>query len=116
MNPAEQYILNQEEPFRSILLQIQVIVENTVPELALKYKYRIPFYYIKNKPFCYLNASTKKQYVDIGFWKGNEIKIHEDYLVTEKRKMMVSLRYFKLEEIDDLVLREVLLKAANLYE
>ena len=115
MNPAENYILNQPEPYRSILLHLQVIIEHTVPSLALKYKYKIPFYYSNNKPFCYLNASHKKQFIDLGFWKGNQIQIHQEYLVTENRKMMVSLRYKSLQDINDTVLQEVLLKAESLY-
>ncbi len=82
MNPAEDYILNQLEPYRSILLHLQVVIENTIPDAELKYKYKIPFYYISNKSLCYLNQS--KDYVDLGFWKGNQIQIHHDYLVTEK--------------------------------
>jgi len=115
MNPAENYILNQPEPYRSILLHLQVIIEQTIPALDLKYKYNIPFYYINNKPFCYCNASHKKQYVDLGFWKGNQIQIHQDYLVTENRKMMVSLRYQTLEDINDIVLIDVLEEAIKLY-
>jgi len=115
MNPAEDYILNQPEPYRSILLHLQVIIKHTIPSLELKCKYRIPFYYINNKPFCYLNASHKKQFVDLGFWKGNKIQIHQEHLITENRKMMVSLRYKALEDINDMILREVLLKAKTLY-
>ena len=115
MNPAENYILNQPERYRSILLHLQVLIENTIPNLELKYKYKIPFYYINNKPFCYLNASHKKQFVDLGFWKGNKIQVHQEHLVTENRKVMVSLRYKCLEDINDMVLREVLLTASSLY-
>jgi len=115
MNPSEEYILNQPEPYRSILLHLQVIIETTLPEVKLLYKYKIPFYYIHKKPFCYLNASHKKQFVDLGFWKGNQINIHQEHLVTENRKMMVSLRYKSLEDIDDEVLIDVLNKAASLY-
>ena len=115
MNPAEDYILNQPEPYRSILLHLQVVIEHTIPNLVLKYKYRIPFYYVDNKPFCYLNVSHKKQFVDLGFWKGNQIQIHQEHLITENRKVMVSLRYKTVEDIHDTVLREVLLKAASLY-
>ncbi|NNL61027.1 MAG: DUF1801 domain-containing protein, partial [Flavobacteriaceae bacterium] len=46
MNPAEEYILNQPEPFRSILMHLQVVLEHTLPEAELKYKWRIPCYYI----------------------------------------------------------------------
>ena len=115
MNPAENYIVNQPEPYRAILLHLQIVIETTIPDLKMLYKYKIPFYYINKKPFCYLNASHKKQFVDLGFWKGNQIQIHEDYLVTENRKKMVSLRYKAVGDINDMVLREVLLKAKTLY-
>ncbi|MGK0211575.1 MAG: hypothetical protein ACI9D4_001906, partial [Polaribacter sp.] len=42
MNPAEDYIINQPEPYRSILLDLQILVESTLPEIELLYKYRIP--------------------------------------------------------------------------
>ena len=43
MNPAEAYILRQEEPYKSILLQLQAIIEAVVPEAELLYKWKIPF-------------------------------------------------------------------------
>jgi len=39
MNPAEDYILNNPDPYRSILLHLQVVIEKIIPEAALKYKY-----------------------------------------------------------------------------
>jgi hypothetical protein len=38
MKPAENYILNQEEPFRSMLRHLQSVIERTVPYASLKYK------------------------------------------------------------------------------
>ncbi|WP_298513997.1 DUF1801 domain-containing protein [uncultured Kordia sp.] len=115
MNPAETYILEQPEPYKSILLEIQVLMEHVVPEVELKYKYRIPFYYYKGKPFCYLNASHKKKFVDVGIVKGGEIHIHKEYLVTEKRKVMASLRYTTVNDINDNIFFEVIKKAASFY-
>ncbi len=106
MNPAENYILNQHEPFRSILLHLQSVIELSITGVDLKYKYRIPFYYIDGKPFCYMNQS--KDYVDLGFWSAAYLTKHVELMVTEKRKVMKSLRYKSLEEIDDTVLVEVL--------
>ena len=115
MNPSEVYILKQPEPYRSILLHIQVMVETTIPEVELFYKYKIPFYYYKKRPLCFLNASHKKQFVDICFVRGNQISIHQEQLVTEKRKVMASLRYKSLEEIDDVLLIKVLKDVLTLY-
>ncbi|WP_062053163.1 DUF1801 domain-containing protein [Aquimarina longa] len=113
MNPAEEYILNQSEPYKTIILHIQILVESSIPEIEMKYKYKIPFYYLGDKPFCYLNVS--KGYVDVGFWKGNQISIHLDHLITDGRKIMKSLRYTDPKEINDKVFLEVLKNAQGLY-
>jgi len=60
MKPAEVYILNQPEPYKGILLHLQLLIEGAFTDVELKYKYKIPFYYLNNKPFCYLNSVIKK--------------------------------------------------------
>ncbi|MDO6818942.1 DUF1801 domain-containing protein [Zobellia sp. 1_MG-2023] len=109
MNPAEHYILDKPEPFRSILLHLQSVIERAVPDVDLKFKYRIPFYYINRKPFCYLNQS--KNYVDLGFWKAAHLTVYQEHMVTQGRKVMKSLRYTSLEDINDRVLKDVLKEA-----
>ncbi|MCH9661152.1 MAG: DUF1801 domain-containing protein [Bacteroidetes bacterium] len=110
MNPAEAYIINSEEPFKTILLQLQVLIETTIPEAQLLYKWRIPFYYLNGKQgFVFLNQT--KNYVDVGFWHGAHLNLHPEHLVTDGRKHMKSLRYFTQEEIDEKVLIDLLLEA-----
>ena len=110
MNPAEAYILSQEEPYKTILLQLQVIVEQTIPEAVMLYKYRIPFYYLEGKrPFCFLNCT--KGYVDVGFWNGAHLSKHTELMESKGRKQMKSLRYYTVEDINHEVFREVLLEA-----
>ena len=106
MNPAENYILKQEEPFRSMLMHLQSVIELNVPNVDLMFKYRIPFYYLEGRPFCYLNQS--KDYVDVGFWHANHLTVHMDKMTTAGRKMMKSLRYTSLEHINDKILIEIL--------
>ncbi|MBA4746843.1 MAG: DUF1801 domain-containing protein [Muricauda sp.] len=113
MNPAEDYILNQPEPFKSILIQLQVLVETTVPEVRLDFKYRLPFYYLNDKPFCYFNASRKKGYVDMCLWNSAHLTVHLDKLVTDGRKVMKSLRYFNMDEIDGKIVVELLQEAKS---
>ena len=115
MNPAEDYILNQPEPFRSILMHLQVIIEHTFPDVELKYKWRIPCYYIGKKPICYLNASHKHDYVDVGIWHSAHLTKYDEYLVSEKRKVVKSLRYKSMEEIDDEIFIAIL-KAVDAYK
>lgn len=109
MNPAENYILDQPEPYKSILLHLQSVIEHRIPDADLKFKYKIPFYYINGKPYCYLNQS--KDYVDLGFWKAAYMTLHLQHMTTSGRKVMKSLRYRTLEEINDTILVEVLQEA-----
>lgn len=92
---------------------MQVIIESSIRELELKYKYKIPYYYLKEKPFCYLNVT--KDYVDVGFNKGNQISVHQDQLVTENRKIIKSLRYKRLEDIDSQILEDVLITLEHMH-
>jgi len=109
MNPAEDYILKQDESFRSILLHLQVVIETTIPDVELMYKWRVPFYYIGKAPICYLNVT--KGYVDVGFWAGRHFTQHLAILVGDKRKYVKSLRYRSLDEIDQKILTDILKEA-----
>lgn len=106
MKPAEEYILNKQEPYRSILLHVQMLIAHTFPDAELKYKWRIPCYYIGTRPICYLNQS--KDYVDVAFWHSQHVVKYSEYLVSEKRKKIRSLRYKKLDAIDDKIFISVL--------
>ncbi len=111
MRPAENYILNQQEPYRGILLHLQLMIETTLPEVELKFKWNIPCFYIGKSAICYMNVSHKKKFVDLGFWNSANLTKHLDILVSEKRKVVRSLRYSTLEEIDDKILTDVLKNA-----
>jgi hypothetical protein len=108
MKPAELYILNRPEPFRTMLMHLQILVESTIAEVELKYKWKIPVYYIGKKPLCYFNASIKKGYVDVAFWTAVDLSKFDKHLITENRKVVKSLRYSSLEEINEEVLIEIL--------
>lgn len=108
MKPAEDYILNQPEPYRSILMHAQVIIEHTIPEAELKYKWKIPCYYVGKRPICYLNASHKNEFVDVAFWHSSYITKYTEHLVSEERKVVKSLRYKTLEDINDKILISIL--------
>lgn len=108
MNPAEDYILSKPEPWRSMLIELQAIIKHTVPEVEEQFKWRLPFYTLSGKMFCFLNF--RKQFVDVGFPWGITITIHQEHLVAgEGRKNLRSLRYYNVEDIDVKVVQEILL-------
>jgi len=108
MKPAEEYILKQPEPFQAILLHLQLLIMHEFPEAELKYKWKIPVYYLEGKQLCYMNASIKKGYVDVGLWVSDKLKEYDAYLVSENRKVVKSLRYFSLEDINAEIFLEIL--------
>lgn len=114
MKPAEEYILNQPEPFKSILLHLQILIETNFSEVDLQFKWKIPFYYLNEKPFCYLNPSKKKGYVDVAFWVSAHLTKYNEHLISENRKVVKSLRYFKIEDINEEILLSVLKEAHSL--
>ena len=111
MKPAEQFILNQKEPFKSILMHLQILIEATFLEVDLQFKWKIPFYYLEDKPFCYLNPSKKKRYVDVCFWASAYLENYNKFVVTDNRKVVKSLRYYSLEDINQEILISVLQEA-----
>ena len=116
MKPADLYILHQPEQYRFILLHIIDVIENTLPGVTLEYKWTVPYFYYKKKPFCYLNASHKHKFVDVGFAKGFHLKNNLDYLIADNgRNTVKSLRYKSIEEIDNGILISSIQEAASLY-
>jgi hypothetical protein len=109
MKPAEEYILRQSEPFRSMLLEVQVLIEQTLPSYELLYKWKLPIYYAEGCPISYLNVT--KGYLDICFWARSDFNVHLDILIAEKRVFVKSLRYYHPKEIDPNTLIECLEEA-----
>lgn len=115
MKPQDHYILNQPEVYRAMLLHIMAVIETELPDATLEFKWKIPFYYYKKKPFCFLNASHKGKYVDVAFSKGFQLQNNLEILNGDNRNTYKSLRFFSLESIDNKVLISVLREAKTMY-
>jgi len=94
-------------------MHLQVLVEHTLPKADLLYKWRIPCYYIGKRPICYLNQS--KNYVDVGIWHSAHLsKKWDHHLITENRKVVKSLRYKSLEDINDAIFISIMKELKSL--
>ncbi|WP_428740889.1 DUF1801 domain-containing protein [Tenacibaculum sp.] len=113
MKPAEEYILKQPEPFKSILLHLQVLIESNCTDIELKYKWKIPVYYVNGHQLCYLNASHKKGFVDVGFWAKGILQDFDAFLVSEGRTVVKSLRYTFVEDINEEIFLQVVKEVTN---
>lgn len=63
----DAYFLKQIEPNRSCLFALRDIIRNYNNEISEEWKYGIPYYYYKKKPFCYIwkDKTTQKPYIGI---------------------------------------------------
>ena len=116
MKITDEYIYRQPEKFRSILLHLISVFEREIPELVLLFKWGIPYFYYKKKMFCYLAPNHKKGFVDAGFSRGFQLKGNQEFLESENRNTVKSLRYYSLEAIDNAVLEAVIREARTLYK
>jgi hypothetical protein len=115
LKPAEAFILNQPEKFEEIILHLIAVVNRVLPEAALLFKYGVPYFYYKKKPLCYMAPNAKKGFVDLGFAKGFQLTKQQEFLVSENRNIVKSLRYFNLNSIDNAILEAVVKEASSLY-
>lgn len=115
MKPSELYILKQPDFYKEILLHVVSIIESEMPAATLLFKWGIPYFYYKGKPFCYLAPNHKRKFVDVGFARGFQLKKNQDILVDEKRNTVKSLRYFALQEINYDQMISVIKEAKELY-
>ncbi len=115
MKPTEEYILRQSEEFQQILFYVIDVVEHELTETELLLKWGVPYFYYKKKPFCYLAPNKKRGFVDVGFARGFQLKLHQDVLVDENRNTVKSLRFFKIDSIEDEIVRSVIREAKTLY-
>jgi hypothetical protein len=112
MNPSESYILNQREPYQSIMLYVRSVIFKTLPEVNERYSYKIPFYNVGKKPLLYLNVLKGTNYVDVAFVQG--ILLEDKFPALENhnnRKQVRSIQVKSLEDFDEMEFVELLKEA-----
>ncbi len=117
MNPVDKYLLDQKEPYQSIMLYVRSVILRGLPKIEEKFNYKIPFYHYNKKPLCYLNILKGTNYVDIAFVQGvflakkfPQLKDHNN------RKQVRSIQVKSLEQFDEYMLVALLKEAAMLLD
>lgn len=117
MNPVDQYLFHQKEPYQSIMLYVRSVIIKTLPDIEEKYNYKVPFYHHNKKPLCYLNILKGTKHVDIAFVQGiflekefPQLKDHNN------RKQVRSLQVKKLEDFDEHLFADLLIEAASVLD
>ena len=113
LRELDQFYLEQPEPNRSFMLGLRAFFLNYDTAITEAWKYRLPFFYYKNKPFCYIWKDKKTQQPYIGIVKAGLIE--HPLLIKGNRKKMKVLYFDTSKDIPVKLLDEVFQLAMNLY-
>lgn len=109
---TDNYFLTLPEPSQSALLYLRQFF---IDEMGLTeaWKFNTPFYYYKNKWFCYLIYIKKKDETYISFVLGNKIEFPD--LVSEGRKQMKIYKINPNENIKKSELKKIVALLKKFY-
>lgn len=90
MKEIDLYFLNQEDPNKSCLLYLRECILDFNSEITEAWKYKMPFYSVRGKMFCYLWVHKKCRMPYIGFVEGSALS-HPDLLIEKRARMKILL-------------------------
>lgn len=114
LTELETFFRLKPEPQQSCLYFLRSIVNSFHPEIRETYKWKLPFYTLKGKMFCYfwIDKGTEQPY--ICFTRGNEM--NHPSLIQGDRKKMKAFYIDPYNDIDMKTLTDLLNEAAALYQ
>jgi hypothetical protein len=90
LRELDTFYLSQDEPNRGFMLGLRQYILNYDTHFSEKWKWKLPFFYYKNKAFCYIWKDKKTKQVYLGIVQAN--KINHPLLIQGNRKKITSVR------------------------
>jgi len=90
LRPIDEYFLKKDEPVKSCLQFLREHILKQDKNIIEAWKYGMPFYYYKEKMFCYLWVHKKYGQPYLGIVRGNKIN-HPDLLAEKRSRMKILL-------------------------
>jgi hypothetical protein len=84
----DDFYLQQPEPNRSCYMALRDIISNCHPGITQEWKYKLPFFYLHQKMFCYLWQDKKTTHPYIGFTDG-ALLTHPLLVQGDRKRMKV---------------------------
>ena len=109
LNDLDNFYLKYAEPQKSCLLALREIVMMYDKGISQEWKYKLPFFYYKGKPLCYLWIHKINKQPYIGFVDGN--KMDHPQLLFENRSRIKILLFDPNVDIDIKIINQILKKA-----
>ena len=113
MDEIDNFYMVKPEPLRGCLLSLRDVILRSNPDITEAWKYRMPFFYLRKKMFCYLWVHKKNSLPYIGIVDGRMI-IHPR-LVQEKRSRMKIMLVDPTKDLPVRIILSILKEAASFY-
>ncbi|MEO8472095.1 MAG: DUF1801 domain-containing protein [Chryseolinea sp.] len=114
MDDLDHFYLSKEEPVKSCLLALRVIILKQDIAVSAAWKYGMPFFCYHGKMFCYLWVHKKHKQPYIGIVEGK--RLDHPKLIIEKRSRMKIFLVDPAADIPITVVRGILKQALQLYK
>ena len=118
---VEEFLDFLPEDQKLLVLLLREIVLECIPDCTEKLSYNVP-YYSRNKRVCFIWPSAvpwgkvERNGVLFGFVRGNLIQDEINWLEKGTRKQVYTKTFFKVQEIEEEVLRAYIFEAVELDE
>lgn len=114
LREIDNYYLQHEEPINSCLQSLRAYILGKDKNIKEEWRYRMPFYYYKDKMCCYLWVHKKYKQPYVGIVEGKYID-HPD-LVAEKRSRMKIILIDPKKDLPVRKLNDIFKQVLKLYE
>ena len=113
MKETDHFYLQKEEPVKSCLSALRQIILDRNPDISEAWKYRMPFFYYKERMFCYLWIEKKTNFPYLGIVEGKNID--HPALIQDDRSRMKIIKFDPNEDLPLQIIHTILDAALLLY-
>ncbi|PST82080.1 hypothetical protein C7T94_14830 [Pedobacter yulinensis] len=113
LSPLDAYFAARPEPERSCLHFLRRLILQLDPAMTEAWKYRMPFYYLHGKMFCYLRHHRQYRQPYIGIMEGR--RLSHPLLLAEGRARVRILLVDPHQDLDAGTISSILLEARRFY-
>jgi hypothetical protein len=112
-NPIENFYIKAVSPNKEVYLALRYFILNNDRLFTEHWKYGVPFFYFKNKPFAYFHSNKVNGHPYMGIVRGNDV---EHYLLERgNRKKMKVLELDPYADIPILEITKIIQDLKQLY-
>ena len=114
LKELDNFYWNNEEPSRGCYLALKEIILGLDKGMTPEWKYKLPFFYLNGKMFCYLWKDKKTKMPYIGIMGGN--KLEHPKLIQDGRKWVKILYVDPEKDLDIDLIMEIMAMTLEMHE